>query len=140
MSLESFQAESLSAPLDLVVVDDDSLTLEIVSWICRGTTTRFRLFVDSDAAMEFLSHCLPSTLIVDYFMPEKNGLEFLEQLAGRCDLGTSAVYLCSAFTPTPEQADQLVALGTNILDKSVICDRHALLALLDSRVRVTGNE
>ena len=90
--------------------------------------------------MEFLSHCLPSTLIVDYFMPEKNGLEFLEQLARHCDFGTSAVYLCSAITPTQEQIEQLEELGTNILDKSVICDRHALLELLGSGVRVTGKE
>lgn len=144
MSIAGCQAEPLSAPLDLVVVDDDSLTLEIVSWICRGTTTRFRLFEDSEAALEHLSDSMPATLIVDYYMPEQNGLEFLQQLDTRCELGTTDIYLCSAITPTQSQRDQLELLGTSILDKSVICDRQALLALIESSAQVisevTGNE
>ena len=137
MSIASSKAETLSAPSDLVVVDDDSLTLEIVSWICRGTTTHVRLFVDPESAMEYLSHGLPSILIVDYYMPQQNGLEFLDQLGGRFDLGTSAVFLCSAVRPPEAQIDQLEALGASVLDKSVICDKQALFALLDSRSHVT---
>ena len=137
MSIPSSKVETLSPPLDLVVVDDDSLTLEIVSWICRGTTTHFRLFVDPEAAMEYLSHGLPSTLIVDYYMPQQNGLEFLGQLGSHCDLDTSAVFLCSAVRPPEAQIDQLTALGASVLDKSVICDKQALFALLDSRSHVT---
>ncbi len=133
MSIASCQAETVLAPLDLVVVDDDSLTLEIVSWICRGTSTRFRLFEDSEAALKHLSNSMPATLIVDYYMPELNGLEFLQQLDTRCDLGTTDIYICSAITPIQSQRDQLEALGTCILDKSVICDRRALLALIDSK-------
>lgn len=140
MSIASSNAQSPQAPLDLVVVDDDKLTLEIVSWICRGTTTRFRLFVDPEVAMEHLSHSLPSILIVDYYMPEQNGLEFIENLSRHCDLGASKVFLCSAIRPPQMQIDQLEALGTSVLDKSVICDKKALHALLDANAVVTGNK
>ena len=139
MSIAVSHAQSLSAPLDLVVVDDDKLTLEIVSWICRDTRTHFRLFGDPETAMEFLKHSLPSTLIVDYYMPQQNGLEFLEQLGSCCDLGNSNVFLCSAVTPPQRQLDQLKVLGTNVLDKSVICDKQALHALLDANASVKGN-
>lgn len=132
MSITSCQAETFSAPLDLVVVDDDSLTLEIVSWICRGASTRFRLFNDSEAAMKHLSDSMPATLVVDYYMPELNGLEFLQQLDTHCDLGATDIYICSAVTPVQSQRDQLEVLGASILDKSVIFDRRALLALIDS--------
>jgi len=118
--------------LGLVVVDDDSLTLEIVSWICRRANTRFKFFEDPKDALEHLSVDMPAILIVDYYMPRQNGLEFLQQVKDHCEIGTTDIYLCSAITPTQTQRDQLNKVGASFLDKSVICDKTALLSLISS--------
>lgn len=136
MSMVSCQEPALIDPLDLVVVDDDSLTLEIVAWICRGTNTRVKLFDDPQDALEHLRVDVPAILIADYYMPRHNGLEFLQHVVEHCELCTTDIYLCSAITPTQIQRDQLKKLGASYLDKAVICDKTALLSLINSNAMV----
>lgn len=130
----------LTESVDIVVVDDDSLTLEIISWILKGTQISYRLFVDPEVALEYLSRSTPSVLIVDYYMPAFNGIEFLQRLRDKSDHVPDSVFLCSAVRPPPQQLAQLDELGAEVLDKECICDRSALLGLVGSGRRVTGND
>ena len=126
-------------PLDIVFVDDDQLTLDNVAWNLRHTKTSHRLFTDPETAMTHLYESMPQILVVDYFMPTLNGIDFLSQLKASVSLNGCSVYLCSAVSPRPAELEQIKALGAGVLDKSEICDRSALLALIESQQCLTGN-
>lgn len=140
MNLTVHQNAEVPVPLDIVVVDDDQLTLDIVSWIFRNTQSSHLLFNDPNAAMAYLRASMPRILVVDYYMPMLNGIDFLSQLKASVDIEDCSVYLCSAVMPRQEQINQIEALGARVLDKSEICDRTALLGLVDSKKCVTGNK
>ncbi|MFK7994926.1 MAG: response regulator [Granulosicoccus sp.] len=140
MNLAVQRPPDASSQLDVVVVDDDQLTLEIVAWIFRDTQSRHQLFSDPDAAMVHLRERLPRILIVDYYMPMQNGIDFLSQLHATVDMRNCSVYLCSAVTPQKNQLDQIKALGARIMDKTLMCSRASLLDLVESPQHVTGNE
>lgn len=126
-----------SVPLDIVVIDDDDLTLEIVAWILRRTAITHRLFFDPADAMKLLCDCIPRILVIDYYMPQINGIDFIRQLGSEVSLTDCSLHLCSAIEPVGSQLLQLRDLGVNILDKATICDRRALTAFIESEKRLT---
>lgn len=140
MSYAVAQEKTAPALADVVVIDDDNLTLEIVEWALRGSKTRHRLFTDADIAMTYLCESLPRILIVDYYMPRINGIEFIRQLGARVDLAFCSIYLCSSIEPGADQLQHLHELRIKTLDKTVICDRSLLTALLESEHQLTGNQ
>ena len=140
MSEAVLQHSEQSQPLDIVVVDDDQLTLDMVSWNLRRTQSAHRLFTDSEAAMAHLCESMPGMLVVDYYMPTINGIDFLSSLHDAVGFEGSSVYLCSAVLPRQRQIEQITALGASVLDKREICNRSALLRLLEAQQCVTGNK
>jgi len=122
--------------IDIVVVDDDQLLLEMVSWILRKKQVHHRLFTDPGDAMACLCEVMPEILVVDYYMPIQNGVDFLSQLKRSIGQTSSSLYLCSSILPEQKNIDQIEALGAQILDKSVLCNPTALIKLLDSKQHV----
>ena len=117
-------------PVDLVIVDDDQLTLDIITWNLRKEPVSFQLYATPSEALERLQVAMPMLLIVDNFMPVMDGVELLEALAPQRHAQQSAVYLCSAVRPPARVLDRLAPLGATALDKSVICNRQLLLTLI----------
>ena len=116
---------------ELVLVDDDKLTVEIVSWLVRKTGFTSKLFTDTEEAMAYLKSNTPKLLVVDYYMPCKSGLEFLSELNTCTDLSQSAVFLCSAVAPPESSGVKLAAMSVDILEKQQICDKTLLGTLLE---------
>lgn len=116
---------------DLVIVDDDKLTLEIVSWNLKGTDSRYKLFSDHNLAMSYLLNTRTQLLIVDYFMPEINGIDFLLELKNQVDLSSTSIFMCSAVTPRLAEQRTVQSLGASLLEKQIICTRSSLLSLID---------
>lgn len=123
-----------SVPLDFLLVDDDDLILEIVGRHVRKSLNSYRMFLDSDEAMEYLIRpcSVPRVLVVDFYMPKISGIDFFRTLQSRVDLSDCDVYLCSGIAPTQMQLAQLLELGVGLLEKSAISDSRKLLALLNS--------
>ncbi|MDB3935882.1 response regulator [Granulosicoccus sp.] len=117
--------------VDLVVVDDDSLTLEIVAWNLRKTSICHELFLNPEQAMQFLSTTTPEILIVDFYMPNTNGVEFLEALYKKKELDACRVYLCSAIPPQEKHLEKLRNLGATVLSKDQLFDKAGLLKIID---------
>ncbi len=128
-------ASTLSADIpplnELVLVDDDKLTVEIVSWIVRKTGFSSKLFTDTEQAMAYLKSNTPKLLVVDFYMPCMSGLEFLIELNSCTDLSQSAVFLCSAVPPSKSSGVEFAAMSIEILDKQQICDKTLLGTLLE---------
>lgn len=116
---------------ELVLVDDDKLTLEIVSWILRKTSYASKLFTDTEEAMAYLKVNTPRLLVVDFYMPCMSGLEFLSELYACTDLTQSAVFLCSAVPPPKSSGEKFAEMCVEILEKEQICDKARLGMLLE---------
>jgi PleD family two-component response regulator len=117
--------------VDVVLIDDDKLTLEIVSWILKDTNIRFKLFADHQLALSYLLEVSPRLLIIDFFMPAINGLEFLHSLRKQVDLSKTQIYLCSAVTPRLAEDETAQPIDFELLEKQVICSKPELLAMVD---------
>ena len=116
---------------DLVVVDDDSLTLEIVALNLRKTSVCHELFQDPEQAMQYLIATTPGILIVDFYMPTINGVEFLDALCEQKELDDCRVYLCSAIPPQRKNLEKLRTLGATVLLKDQLFDKAGLLKIID---------
>ncbi|MGQ7847800.1 response regulator [Granulosicoccus sp. 3-233] len=121
---------------ELVMVDDDALTVEIVSWIISKGHFQSRLFTQADEALAYLKTSTPRLLIVDYYMPEMTGLDFISELHDNSDLTQTQVYLCSAVRPPQGSGELFEAMNVDLLEKQHICDRLKLTELLDRHLQV----
>ena len=124
-------AEVICPLNELVLVDDDALTVEIVSWILSKGNHKSRLFTEADEALDYLKKNTPRLLIVDYYMPEMTGLEFISDLHDSCDLTQTQVFLCSAVRPPHDSGELFKAMNVDLLEKQLICDRTKLTELLN---------
>ena len=131
--------EMQAEPVDVVLVDDDRLTLDIVSWNLRHSSVSYEIFQDPEHAMGYLSGTTPRVLIVDFYMPLINGMDFLEELSNKRDLGSCMIYLCSAVAPPPQYVEKLHDIGATVLEKDQLCDKTGILKLVDMLPDVTVN-
>lgn len=81
---------------DVVIVDDDTLTLEYVKHLFQGTSHNVHCFSDERVALEYMKCNKASILIVDQRMPHITGLEFLKELQECNRVAESDLYLYSA--------------------------------------------
>lgn len=119
---------------ELVLVDDDKLTVEIVSWIIKKTPHRSTLFTDAQEALAYLKLNTPRLLIVDFYMPQMTGPEFISELHACTDLSQTDVFLCSAVPPPAETHALLQSMNVSTLEKHQICDRVGLGLLLEEKL------
>lgn len=114
-----------------VFVDDDRLTVDMVSWIIRKSAHEAKLFTSASEALDYLMGSTPRLLVVDYYMPDMTGLEFISRLHDSDRLDGTQVYLCSAVRPPEAIREQFAALHATILEKQVVCDKRLLTEFLD---------
>lgn len=130
-SASALSTEEFVDTVDVVIVDDDKTTLEIVSWILRDTDVRFKLFSDYNLARAYLKTTVPKLLIVDFYMPVINGIEFIRQSQEQTDLSNTAIYLCSSITPRLADEKTMHTLGASLLEKQIVCDKPKFLSMID---------
>ena len=117
---------------DLVVVDDDELTLELLGRRLRNTTVRLQCFTDGGRAIRYLRDHESDVLLVDHRMPKQSGLEVLRELAGSSGLQSTRAYLCSAVELPADIAAEAHTLGAATLSKDLYRSTSDLLELLSS--------
>ena len=116
---------------EFILVDDDRLTREIAAWMARKSGYPARFFADAEMALDHLEHSLPGLLMVDFYMPEMTGVDFLRVLQERVELVQTAVYLCSAGKLPARYRDILADVAVGLLDKQEICEVARLRPLLE---------
>jgi len=67
----------------IAIVDDDPSVLKALSRLLRAHAWRSKTYESAQAFLEALPRGPPDCLIVDWQMPEMNGLELLEHLRHR---------------------------------------------------------
>lgn len=126
----SMPAATTSSASQFVLVDDDQLTLEIVSWNLRKTNYASYLFQSHEKALLHLQQGAPRLLIVDYYMPLMTGVEFLHKASDICQLQVSTILLCTALEKIPSFSEVQNTFNISRIDKEQVCDRKLLEDLL----------
>lgn len=119
-----------AAKPDLVVVDDDQLTLDLLEMKLSGSGLAVRFFDDCDDAIEFLKDCTPGALFVDLRMPLMSGIELLQALVGSGAGLPERTFIASAADLPQDAANAAEVLGAGVLLKDTYRDAEAIGALV----------
>lgn len=114
---------------DVVLVDDDGLTRELVVRRLKRTALRVQCFDSGESALQYFHEHATHVLLLDYRMPRQSGLEFLRELARMRHSPVDRTFLCSAAPPPAEAIAEARSLGASILPKSVYRDADQLVEI-----------
>lgn len=84
--MTGFGGDSHSAPQTrptIFVVDDDAAILDLVRRVCAPIDAQIQTFTSAKAFLSVVSPDVSGCLILDYKLPDLNGLEILQQLQDR---------------------------------------------------------
>lgn len=117
---------------ELVVVDDDEFTLEIVGRTLRRSSWAVTGFLDAEEALVHLRQTQPpNALIVDQRMPRIDGEDFLRQLIVDEEISVARTFLWSSVDPQVDVRTRVERLGVHILSKNVLREKAELLKALE---------
>lgn len=119
---------------NLLLVDDDSSSLEAMSRILEEAGWQTIVAHNGVEALEMLSKTRPAAIILDLIMPEMDGFEFLEKREQDATLRSIPVIVMSGKNPTSTEREFLQQRATAVLQKG----RHAatdLVSQVNVRVR-----
>jgi response regulator RpfG family c-di-GMP phosphodiesterase len=112
--------------INIVVVDDDRMSLECVKRFLRGAYCELTLFDQTPPALQHLIAHQPVLLFVDMNRPTITGVEFLTALSLQDMPLDSGTYLQSAVKPPQPTYDFASALGVNIVLNEVYMNKRWL--------------
>ena len=118
-------------PDDMIIVDDDELTLELAKRRLRDSDIRLKCFNDEESALAYLRTHSSRVLMVDQRMPRMQGLEFLRRLSENTSFDMTRAYLCSTVELPKSICDAAREFGAHVLSKDVYRSKAGLLKLLD---------
>lgn len=124
------------AVLNVLVVDDDDITAEMVERCLRKTDLQFRVHAAADGqeALDLLQGKptprleRPFLILLDLNMPRMNGFEFLERLRGDRVLHDSVVFVLSTSDSDRDRARAYNELIAGYMVKSAVGPQFVRLA------------
>lgn len=104
----------------VVVVDDDDATLKLYSAVIKRVHGETPIaFSDPRAALHALEDLRPALIIVDYFMPEMDGVDFTMALRRMSSHASTPVIMLTAHSDRTLGVRALSAGATTFLEKSI---------------------
>ncbi len=127
-----------SQPIDVLVIDDDDLTAELVVRGVRKADLKCRIVAacDGQDGLDILRGKLdrkvvrPYLILLDLNMPRMNGFEFLEELRSDPKLRDSVVFVLSTSDDRSDRARAYHDLVAGYMVKSAIGPQFARLVEL----------
>lgn len=125
-------------PIDIVVVDDDELTAELVVRALRGHDLPHRVLAAADG-FEALNMLLgggsdparrPYLVLLDLNMPGMNGFEFLEAVRARPAIRDSVIFVLTTSSSDSDRARAYAEQIAGFMTKSAVGPQFAQLARL----------
>ena len=108
----------------LVVVDDESLVTDFLTFLLEGEGYTVHAAGNGKEAMDVIGRVRPALVITDLMMPVMSGLELAKVLRGHNEFAQLPVILCSA-------ASHAIAQEDRPLFSAVLQKPQAPAALLD---------
>ncbi len=118
---------------ELVLLDDDSMVAVRLERMLRRTDWTLKYFTAEEPFLDYLAQNVSAALLVDEYLPRNEGHKVLSNLVERVDTGSTPVYLISSVELTPEVSGKVRELGFGFAVKDILCDRDALLSLLEGK-------
>ncbi len=116
----------------VLVVDDDDAARYVVETHLRDTTWRTVAAGGGAAALAALSASVPAAMILDYAMPEIDGLEVLRRMRDDQRLAAIPVILHTSRQLDAGERARVKAFGASVLDKSDTSRTQLLAALAEA--------
>jgi len=108
---------------EVVIVDDDELIVTLVCRLLKQDDCKITGFTNPQECLDYLSGTAPHFLFVDMRMPRMDGLQFLTQLQSQGFSSEPKTYLSSGVMPAEHTLSQLNAMGVEVIEKDMVCDR-----------------
>ena len=86
----------------LLVEDDPNISTFLVEAIAQETPYRAIVASDSHGALKLVQHFTPCLFILDYGLPDMNGIELLDRLSLNQELAAIPVVLITANRHVPQ--------------------------------------
>ncbi|WP_079433333.1 HD domain-containing phosphohydrolase [Zoogloea sp. LCSB751] len=128
----------------IVIVDDTPINLTLIQALVRKLTpagTEIHAFVSPVEGLQWCGENEPDLIIVDYMMPDINGIEFIETIRRRHPADAVPILMVTAAHEKEVRYQSLSAGANDFLTKPI--DRHefdprvrTMLALRDSHKRM----
>ena len=104
----------------VVIVDDDEATLKLFSAVIKRVLGEAPVaFSDPRAALDELPHLRPSLVIVDYFMPEMDGVAFTRALRSQAAHEFTPIMMLTAHSDRSLGPRALDAGATTFVEKPI---------------------
>jgi len=109
MSIDTKQlvGESQATPNTILLVEDDPyISSFLIEAIAQETPYRAIVASDSHAALKLVRHFTPCLFILDYGLPDMNGIELYDRLHLNLELAPIPAILITANRQVPQQQIQ----------------------------------
>jgi DNA-binding response OmpR family regulator len=104
---EQLSGESQATTKTILLVEDDpNISSILVEAIAHETPYRAIVASDSNAALNLVRHFAPSLFVLDYGLPEMNGIELYDRLHSNQAFATIPAILITANRHLPQQQIQ----------------------------------
>ena len=102
----------------ILVIDDSPDFLELATMTLEGAGYAVQVAEGAAEATEILEEIRPDAILLDIMMPERNGLEFLENLRWDSRFEGVPVVVITAMSLEPEEREFVNAFSAACLKKS----------------------
>ena len=99
-----------AATFTILVIDDDPELLELATELLSGDGHRVLVASSGEDALAMMRAVHPDLILLDYFMPEMNGLAVVERL--KADAATRRIPVVALTSGTAEDANKLSRAGS----------------------------
>jgi DNA-binding NtrC family response regulator len=113
--------------VNLVAVDDDAATLELIKEALDGLDLQIRTMTDPDEALEFILQKQPDIVVLDLVMPGRDGMELLETIVQKSP--TTEVLLMTGHYSTDSALEAIQKGACDYLTKPI--------SVADFRLRIS---
>jgi len=126
----AFSCSKPGAPCKILVIDDDSDTIELYQRYLMQRDYDVSMASDSLEAFKYLESCQPDAILLDVLMPREDGWDILQRLQSDPSTASIPVIICSVLS----QPRLALALGAaQVLQKPI-----SQLELLETVQRIVG--
>jgi response regulator RpfG family c-di-GMP phosphodiesterase len=108
----------LSNPLTIISIDDEEINLLLIEELAKGIDLRIKSFLNSRKALDFIRSHGADIVLIDYMMPELNGIEAIS-IIHSIDPSTLCVMITAAGDDRTLKLKALEAGATEFLVKPI---------------------
>lgn len=115
---------------NVLIVDDDEIVLKLVERVLRDTDVNVHCAIDGHEAAEKLKEFDPDLVLVDFWLPDCNGIHLITELRRADQLNGARVICWSTVELQPDDVTLARELGIDVMTKDYLRDRDRLLDLM----------